>query len=204
MSKSLQRQCRLEVNEILGYDPPAPGTGETASRAWVADSRGTAVEYQFRPIGKKCAATGQELAPGELCHSVVVERDGELVRLDYSEQGWKGLPEGALGVWTCVVPKPAFVRREPLDTTVLMSCFEQLIEEASPAREGLRYILALFLVKKRRLRLEGARTDGDDEYLQLAGAQGEGAYEVRDLNPTDEEVQQWQRELNVYLASEWS
>ena len=51
--------------------------------------------------------------------------------------------------------------------------------------------------------LEGSRPEGDDEYLQLAGAQGEGAYEVRDLNPSDEEVQQWQRELNVYLASEW-
>jgi hypothetical protein len=162
------------------------------------------VEYQFRPIGKKCAATGDDLVPGELCHSVVVERDGELVRLDYSEQGWKGPPEGALGEWKCVVPKPAEVRHEPLDTTALMSCFEQLIEEASPAREGLRYILALLLVKKRRLRLEGSRTEGECDYLQLAGAHGEGAYEVRDLNPTDDEVQQWQRELNVYLASEWS
>ncbi|MBI3863989.1 MAG: hypothetical protein HY290_19060 [Planctomycetia bacterium] len=162
------------------------------------------MEYQFRPIGKKCAATGEDLAPGSLCHSVLVERNGELVRLDYSEQGWTGPPEGALGVWKCVVPTPAEVRHEPLDTNALMRCFEQLTEEASPAREGLRYILALLLVKKRRLRLDGSRADGDLEYLQLAGAQGEGAYEVRDLNPSDEDVQQWQRELNVYLASEWN
>jgi hypothetical protein len=26
---------------------------------------------------------------------------------------------------------------------------------------------------------------------------------VRDLSPSDEEVHQWQRDLNVYLASEW-
>ena len=162
------------------------------------------MEYQFRPIGKKCAATGQELAPGSTCHSVLVERNGVLERLDYSEAGWKGSPEGTVGIWKCVVPAPAEVRHEPLDTSALMTCFEQLIEEANPAREGLQYILALLLVKKRRLRLEGSRTEGDDEYLQLAGAQGEGAYEVRDLNPSDEEVQQWQRELNVYLASEWS
>jgi hypothetical protein len=162
------------------------------------------VEYQFRPIGKKCSATGEDLIPGERCFSVLVEKEGDLQRLDFSEAGWKGPPEGTLGVWKCVVPKPAEVRHEPLDTTALMTCFEQLTEEASPAREGLRYILALLLVKKRRLRLEGSRAEGEDEYLQLAGAQGEGAYEVRDLNPSDEEVQQWQRELNVYLASEWS
>jgi len=162
------------------------------------------VEYQFRPIGKKCAATGEDLVPGSECYSVLVEQNGELQRMDFSENGWKGTPQGALGVWKCVVPKPAEVRHEPLDTTALMTCFEQLIEEASPAREGLRYILALLLVKKRRLRLEGSRTEGEDEYLQLAGAQGEGAYEVRDLDPSDEDIQQWQRELNVYLASEWS
>ena len=162
------------------------------------------MEYQFRPIGKKCAATGKDLVPGERCFSVLAEKEGELQRMDFSEEGWKGPPEGALGVWTCIVPKPAEVRHEPLDTTALMTCFEQLTEEASPAREGLRYILALLLVKKKRLRLEGSRTEGEDEYLQLAGAHGEGACEVRDLNPTDEEVQQWQRELNVYLASEWS
>ena len=162
------------------------------------------MEYQFRPIGKKCAGTGADLVPGETCFSALVDNKGELQRLDFSEAGWKGPPAGTLGVWKCVVPKPAEVRHEPLDTTALMTCFEQLTEEASPAREGLRYILALLLVKKRRLRLEGSRTDGDNEYLQLAGAHGEGAYEVRDLNPSDEEVQQWQRELNVYLASEWS
>jgi hypothetical protein len=162
------------------------------------------VEYQFRPIGKKCATTGKELVPGGQCHSVLVERSGEFQRLDFSDEGWKGPPEGTLGVWRCVVPEPEEVRHEPLDTTALMTCFEQLVEEASPAREGLRYILALLLVKKKRLRLEGSRTEGEDDYLQLAGAQGEGAYEVRDLNPTDDEVQLWQRELNVYLASEWS
>jgi hypothetical protein len=162
------------------------------------------VEYQFRPIGKKCSGTGKDLVPGEWCFSALVEKNGELQRLDFSEEGWRGPPEGVLGVWKCLVPKPAEVRHEPLDTTALMTCFEQLTEEASPAREGLRYILALLLIKKRRLKLEGSRTDGDDEYLQLAGAQGEGAYEVRELNPSDEEVHQWQRELNVYLASEWS
>ncbi|HEY3968709.1 MAG TPA: hypothetical protein VGM05_29445 [Planctomycetaceae bacterium] len=162
------------------------------------------MEYQFRPIGKKCATTGTDLEPGSVCYSVLVERNGELQRLDYSKAGWTGPPDGALGVWKCIVPKAAEVRHEPLDTNALMRCFEQLTEEASPAREGLRYILALLLVKKRRLRLDGSRADGNEDYLQLAGAQGEGAYEIRDLDPSDEEVQQWQRELNVYLASEWN
>jgi hypothetical protein len=180
-------------------------SGPALARAAFVRLPGIDVEYQFRPIGKKCAATGDDLVPGSECYSALIEKDGELQRVDYSEKAWKGAPERAVGVWKCIVPKPTEVRHEPLDTSALMRCFEQLVEEGSPAREGLRYILALLLVKKRRMRLEGSRTDGDDdEYLQLAGAQGEGAYEVRDLDPSDEDIQQWQRELNVYLASEWS
>jgi hypothetical protein len=135
---------------------------------------------------------------------VLVERGGELLRFDYSPDGWKGSPEGAIGEWTCVVPAPAAVRKEPLDTNALFRCFEQLSEEGRPDREGLRYVLALLLVKKRRLRLDGSRADGPDEYLQLSGSRGEGAWEVRDMHPGDEDIQRWQRELNVYLASEWS
>ncbi len=161
------------------------------------------IEYDIRPLGRKCAATGADLVPGSTCHSVLIERDGKLVRLDYSEEGWPGPPTTAIGVWQCMVPKPTEVRREPLDVAVLLRCFEQLVEEGTPDREGLRYVLALLLVKKRRLRIEGSRAADDGQYLQLAGIQGEGAWEVRDLNPTDEEVEQWQRELNAYLASEW-
>lgn len=161
------------------------------------------MEYQFRPIGKKCAATGADLVPGTLCHSVLIEQDGQLQRLDYSPAGWTGPPEGAIGAWTCEVPRPLEVRHEPLDTNALMSCFEQLCEEGHPARDGLRYILALLLMKKRRLKLDGTRSDGSDDFLQLSGSNGEGAWEVRDPNPTDADVQQWQRELNVYVASEW-
>ena len=38
------------------------------------------MEYQFRPIGKKCAATGEDLVPGDECYSVLVGKDGGLER----------------------------------------------------------------------------------------------------------------------------
>lgn len=161
------------------------------------------MEYQFRPLGKKCAATGEDLAPGSTVHSVAVEKEGEILRLDFSEKGWAGPPDGAIGSWTCVVPHPV-AKRTLLDANTLMTCFEQLTEEANPAQEGLRYILALFLINKKRLRVDGSRQDGNEEYLQLSGANGEGAYEVRDPQPSDEETHELQRQLNEYLAREWA
>ena len=160
------------------------------------------MDYQFKPLGKKCAGTGAELPPGSVCYSVLVEEAGELVRLDYSKEGWKGPPPGAFGTWQTTVPRRAEVKRAPLDPAALLTCFEQMTEEANPAQEKLRYILALLLLQKKQLRLEGSRQEGEEEYLQLAGSQG-GAYEVRELQLTDDELQELQQQLTAHLMAEW-
>ena len=67
----------------------------------------------------------------------------------------------------------------------------------------MRYVLALMLLQRRRLKLEGSRTDGDIEYLQLSGSRGDGDFEVRQQSLSDEEIEQLQSQLNVSVTSEW-
>ncbi len=164
----------------------------------------TSMEYHLKPIGKTCAASGQPLAPGSLIHSVLVERHGELVRLDYSPEGWSGPPKGAIANWRTLVPVPAADGPIKFDVDQLQRYFEQLSDEFSPNTEKLRYVLALLLLQKRRLRLENARTDGDDEVLELSGTHGEGNYEIRNLRLAELETRQLQQELRSHLSSEWS
>lgn len=160
------------------------------------------MDYQFKPLGKKCAATGEELTPGSVCYSALIEEDGELQRLDYSEKGWTGPPPGAVGTWVCTVPLPVQTKKNPLDPAALMSYFEQLMEAGNPTQEKLRYILALLLIQKKRLHCDTSRQDGEESYLQLSGTQGE-AFEVRELQLSDEEMLELQQELNAHLAAEW-
>jgi hypothetical protein len=160
-------------------------------------------EYQVRPLGKKCAATGADLVPGTVCWSALIDKDGELQRQDFSPEGWKGPPERAVASWKSVVPAAAEVRRNLYDPQTLMSFFEQLTEDAQPAQDPLRYVLALLLLQKRALRLDGSRDSEADEFLQLSGVHGEGAWEVRDPHLTDEEMHALQTELSARLAAEW-
>lgn len=162
------------------------------------------MDYQLKPLGKTCAATGEELAPGSVCYSALVEENGQLLRLDYSERGWTGPPKGAIGHWRGVVPAAEEARPKPLDPEALFRCFEQMSEDASPAQDKFRYVLALLLLQKRRLKLDGSRTDGDASYLQFVGSHGEGPYEVRDQQLTSEEIEQLEQGLAAQLAAEWS
>lgn len=162
------------------------------------------MDYHLRPLGKTCAATGRELSPGSRCHSVLVERDGGFVRLDYSQEGWKGLPEGSVGHWLIDVPRSAVQKPKTLDTDALMRSFEQMCEDESPSNEKYRYLLSLLLLQKRKLQITGSRDEDGVTYLELSGLHGEGPWELRDQKLAESEIEQLQHELNAQLLAEWT
>lgn len=161
------------------------------------------MDYHLKPLGKVCAATGKPLVPGSLCHSVLIEKDGSLTRLDFSEEGWSGEPEGHVGCWTVEVPAALDPNQQRIDGESAMRYFEQLSEEASPVHDKTRYVLSLVLLQQRKLKLENIRYEDDVEFLELSGLHGEGRFDVRNLKIDDEETRQLQNQLKSQLALEW-
>lgn len=161
------------------------------------------VDYHLKPVSRMCAASGREFVPGETCHSVLVERDGEVNRLDYCEEAWAGPPEGTLGEWKTIVPDLA-AKPKTVDTESLMRYFEQLCEDANPAHDRMRYVLALLLIRKRRLEPGGSRRDDDgNEFLEVVGKKGEGPFEVQeDSDLSEDEITALQATLNARLQEE--
>ncbi|MHC4876275.1 MAG: hypothetical protein ACYTGL_07240 [Planctomycetota bacterium] len=162
------------------------------------------MDYHIKPAARACAATGREFQPGEQCHSVLVERDGQLLRLDYAEEAWTGPPDDSLGDWLTLIPDTGS-QKKTVDTESLFRYFEQLCEDANPAHDKLRYVLALLLLQKRRLRLDGThRGEDETDYLDLIGSKSEGPYEVPDQSLDESEIAQLQATLNQQLEEEWS
>ncbi|GAB4160970.1 MAG: hypothetical protein Tsb009_38270 [Planctomycetaceae bacterium] len=160
------------------------------------------MNYQVKPIGKTCEATGQPLVPGTICHSVLLERDGKVVRLDYADENWTGPPENAIGCWKTIVPDVETSQPKQLDPDSLFHCFEQMCEDANPAQDKLRYVLALLLIQKKRLKIENSYHDGESEVMELIGSGGEGPFEMRDQNLQPEEIEELQRELKGSMFGE--
>ena len=130
------------------------------------------MDYHVKPVGKTCAATGEDLSPGSNCISALVEDDGRFVRLDFLENSWPGPVDGLVGFWKHRIPEVVSDKPKPPDVDDLLTYFEQLTEDANPAREKLRYVLGLLLLQKRRLKVDGTRRDGDVDFLQLLGSHG--------------------------------
>ncbi len=99
------------------------------------------------------------------------------------------------------MPQPVESGPKPLDPEVLFRYFEDTAEDQNPMQQKFRYVVALLLLQKRRLQLEGSRQDGEIEYLQLIGSRSEGPFEVRDQHLTPDEIQQLQSDLNAHLSA---
>jgi hypothetical protein len=145
------------------------------------------LDYQVQPHTRRCAASGRELQPGEKYFSALVEEKGRLVRKDFSGEGWQGPPPGAFGFWTGRVPAKDQPRKLRIDADHLLDCFQRLDGNRAAEQVPFRYVLALLLIRAKRLQFLDTRMDGEREILRLRCLRGGTQYDV--VNPqltTDE------------------
>ena len=153
------------------------------------------MDFNIRPISKVCSGTGNPLVPDAVCWSVLTESDGKLVREDYSEEAWNGPPEDAAGYWKCTVPSHNERSSQQIDTQSLFEYFVQLCESPNTAEQDYQYVLALLLMRKRRLIAEDTIEIDDRPAMRLIGSGGEGPFDVPERELTDDQITQLQAQL---------
>jgi hypothetical protein len=157
-------------------------------------------EYQIQPNTRRCAVTGRELLPGDKFYSVLLEADGKFLRQDYSHESWQGPPHGSFSFWGGRIPAGEEGKRSPIDDELLMDCLQRLEGEREPARVNFRYVVALLLMRRKRLRFEEARTDDDQETLLLRCIRTRNTYRVLNPRLTEAEMAAVQEEVSKVLG----
>jgi hypothetical protein len=157
-------------------------------------------EYQIDANTRRCAASGRELRAGERFFSVLLQDGSKFVRRDFSSEGWQGPLHGAIGFWSGRIPAGDQPRRLPIDDELLFDCFVRLEEEADPARIRFRYVVALLLMRRKRLKFDEARAENDQEVLALRCPRSGCVYSVVNPRLTEEEMVAVQDEVFEVLG----
>jgi hypothetical protein len=157
-------------------------------------------EYQIQPNTRRCAITGRELRPGETYYTALLEAGGQFVRQDYSAEAWTGLPHDAFSFWSGRVPSDTEPSRPKVDDDLLLECFERLEGETEPRRVSFRYIVALLLMRRKRLKFEEAKTESDHEVLLLRCARTGTKHQVVNPGMTEDEMAAVQEEVFKVLG----
>jgi hypothetical protein len=128
-----------------------------------------ATGYEIARATGVCAGSGRPIAVGDQFIAALVESETEdrLERADYSVQAWEAgmRPARLYGYWRATMESPDSKKKPFIDDAALMDLFEQLAGATEPGRVSFRYLLTLMLVRKRLLKYEGTKRDGDQSVM---------------------------------------
>lgn len=155
-------------------------------------------EYEIQRCTRRCAASGRELKDGETCYSVLVAEGGQVIRYDYAPEAWSGPPPTAIGWWRTTVADPQAGRLTWAPHEVMLSYFESL--RGDPATEDVQYVLALLLVRRRVLLVEGhERDEAGRAVLVLHCPRTDAQYRVAEVLPSPQRAAAIQAQLAPLL-----
>jgi hypothetical protein len=150
-------------------------------------------EYRIAKKGRACAVCAREFRVGEDFVSAIFplpegSEEGSFERKDACPGCLAGIGREPFSRW--VTRLPAEKDRSPvLDLSLAQDFLVRLVHEGSPERRSLMHILALLLLRKRKVKLIAQRHEGELPVLDLIvrTAEGEVPISVPAVMPADEE-----------------
>lgn len=122
--------------------------------------------------------------------------------MDYSVEAWHGPPNDCIAWWRTQLPA-ASQKRRWAPGEVMLRWFEELA--GCPDQADLRYVLALLMVRRRILRLEGSRrAENNQEVLTLFCPRNDTSYEVIAVTPSEDRLQQIEEQIASLLEGDES
>jgi hypothetical protein len=160
------------------------------------------IDYPIEVDTRRCSVSGRELQPGERFYGVLVQEGNKLVRKDYAAESWQGPPQGAFSFWAGRVPLREQSPRPKIDDELLCNCFQRLGDPEDEGRVNFRFVVALLLMRRKRLRFEEAVVEEDREVLCLRDSRTRELYRVLNPRLADDQIQAVQDEVFQVLGWE--
>ena len=178
-----------------------------------------AKEYNITKTTGRCRACGKEMAPGDAFVATVREApapvegeddsDDQFAREDYCLTCWDAAAEAVegqsdvFGIWRSRVPRPKEKRKTFVDDEVLIGFLERLEGAEEEAKVQFRFVLALILMRKKRLIYERSAPGGDGRDVWTMRLRGtDSTCEVIDPQLNDEKIADLSHQLGVILEGE--
>jgi hypothetical protein len=119
-----------------------------------------------KPVGQ-CYGTGRKIEYGEEYFGALVETEQGLQRRDFCTDYWQSQKPDVFCFWKTKLPHPDQKKQKFVDDEMLMAFFDRLAKETEQERVNFRFVLALILMRKRRLKYDSTMSEGDKEIWRL-------------------------------------
>lgn len=154
-----------------------------------------------KPLGQ-CHGTNRTIEPGEEYISTLVETNQGLERRDFCADYWENEKPEVFCYWKTKLPYPDQKKHIFVDDEMLMAFFERLEKETEQEKINFRFVLALVLMRKKRLKYDGTKTEDGKEIWQLRITGEKETVQVANPNLDDEQIEQLTSQIGKILQTD--
>ena len=154
-----------------------------------------------RPLGQ-CWGTGGKIGEGQEYYAALVETAEGFERRDFCKDFWLQNRPEVYCYWKTKLDSAGKKRQVFVDDDMLMAFFERLATETGQERINFRFVLALILMRKRRLKYDSSRTEQGKEIWRLRLAGEKQTVEVVNPQLSEEQVEQLSSQIGEILQVE--
>jgi len=150
----------------------------------------------------ECSGTGRAIEPGEEYFGALVETEEGLERRDYSVEYWEREKPAVFCFWKSRLASPDEKKELFVSDEMLMAFFERLANETDPEKLNFRFVLALVLMRKRRLKYDATKMDGAREIWSLRVVGERDPVEVVNPHLDDEQIELLTSQIGQILQAD--
>jgi len=151
-----------------------------------------------RPLGE-CSGSGTKIENGQEYYGALVETEQGLERRDFSVAFWESARPNVFCFWKTKLTAADQKKSLFVDDEMLMAFFERLANETEPDKVNFRFVLALVLMRKRRLKYDGTKQEADREIWRLRVTGGTEIVEVVNPHLSEEQIEQLSSQIGQIL-----
>ncbi len=156
-------------------------------------------QWQVDHSNGVCAESGRKLEEGEPFYTVLFEEGESFRRADYCVEAWKGPPDGAYCYFKGHVPVKEKKQKLLVNDDLLTDFFTRLADEQIEVRLQFRFVLALILMRKRKLRYDSSTDVGGREIWTMTLIKDQTTHEVLNPHLTDDQIEGVSQQLTAIL-----
>ena len=151
-----------------------------------------------KPLGH-CHGSGKKIECGEEYFGALVETDEGLQRRDFCADYWQKEKPEVFCYWKTKLPHPGQKKHRFVDDDMLIAFFDRLEGEAEQEKVNFRFVLALILMRKRRLKYDSSEIQGEKEVWRLRIAGDKQTVEVVNPHIDEEQIEQLSSQIGQIL-----
>jgi len=154
-----------------------------------------------KPLGQ-CCGTGRKIDYGEEYFGALVETGEGLQRMDFCADYWESEKPNVFCYWKTRLPHPNQKKQIFVDDEMLLAFFERLEKETEQEKVNFRFVLALILMRKRRLKYDATRVEDAKEIWRLRIVSEKQIVEVINPHLDEEQIEQLSSQIGQILQTD--